>query len=207
MSFLDHLTQVLGGPQGLERLQRGEIDPDGSHDGIRDAVAKAPPDQLQRAIANAARQVDGNHYRDHITPGVGGTDPLGLIGGGSLASIATTLATQVLGGGGGGLDFGKLRDLIPGLRNTDPNQMSKDDVAVLADEVRKRDPDAFGRAATEIGRKDPNILQQLLGNKALLLAAAGLAATMLNKGQGPSLRGRPAQPKGVQSKPSAPFKR
>ena len=54
--------------------------------------------------------------------------------------------------------------------------MSPREVAGLATSLRQHHPEAFGRAA-QLGREKPGLLQQLLGNKALLLAAAGLAGT------------------------------
>ena len=76
--------------------------------------------------------------------------------------------------------LGDLINMIPGLQTTNPQQMSPNDVAILADHLRQHNPDAFGKAATEVGRKDPDLLQELLGNKALMLGAAALAAKLLS---------------------------
>ncbi len=57
--------------------------------------------------------------------------------------------------------------------------MSPPEVASLADYLRQHHPEAFGRAAAQLGREEPGLLQQLLGNKLLLHAAAGLAGTFL----------------------------
>ncbi len=62
---------------------------------------------------------------------------------------------------------------------TDPQQMSPQEGASLADYLRQYHPDAFGRAAAELGQHEPGLLQRLLGNKALMVAAAGLAAKFL----------------------------
>jgi hypothetical protein len=67
---------------------------------------------------------------------------------------------------------------VPGLHTDDPQRMSLQEVAGLADYLRQHHPEAFGRAA-QLGREEPGLLQQLLGNKFLLMAAAGLAGTFL----------------------------
>ncbi len=66
---------------------------------------------------------------------------------------------------------------MPGLHTADPQRMSPREVAGLATSLRQHHPETFGRAAAQLGREEPGLLQQLLGNKALLLAAAGLAGT------------------------------
>jgi hypothetical protein len=128
-------------------------------------------------MAHAARQVDGQEYEEHITPGLRGTDPLGGLGQGALSALAGSLLGNLLGGGG--RDAGSLLGTIPGLRTTDPNQMTADEVARLATYTRQHDPDAFGRSAAEVGRQQPGLLQSLLGNKALMLGAVALAAKVM----------------------------
>jgi hypothetical protein len=188
---------------------------------LSDLINRAPKGALQDAFTQAAQQVPADEYREHIMPGLGGTDPLGQLARGALPQIAGALinayiqnkmggaaagrsrtgqtgpmgplgpfgpATQMGQGGpfgqsdqatqGGGL--GDLINKIPGLRTTDPNQMDPNDVAVLSDYMRDKHPDVFGKAASEVGRKDPNILEQLLGNKALMMGAAVLAAKVLS---------------------------
>jgi hypothetical protein len=176
MSLFDQIASAMGGPEKVERFARGEVNfsDDRSPDFQRwnDLVGSAPPERLREAIGEAARRVDRREYDEHVTPGVGGTDPLGGLQKGALAGFAASLLRN-LGGGGG------LADLIPGLRTTDPDRMSSRDVADLAKYARERDPDAFSRAATEVGRQQPNLLQSLLGNKALMLGAAALAAKVM----------------------------
>ena len=183
MSLFEQIAGALGGTDRMERFARGEanFESQDSRDlgHWNDAVQAAPPGDVAASMAEAARQVDPREYDDHITPGVGGTDPLGGLGKGLLASLAASLLRN-LGGAGGG---GGLGSLIPGLQTTDPHRMSPADVANLARYARQRDPDAFGRAAAEVGREQPNILQSLLGNKALMLGAAVLAAKVMSSRQ------------------------
>ena len=156
-------------------------------------VQGAGHDDLASTFGHAARQVDEHEYREHITPGAGGTDPLGGLGGGALGTLASSLLGNLArgkaggsagGGGAAGGGLGSLLGQIPGLGSTDPNRMSKHDVATLADWTRRNDPDAFGRSAAEVGQKDPSVLQSLLGNKAMMSAAAGLAMKFLSQRKG-----------------------
>ena len=58
-------------------------------------IKKIDPKQLQQIFGKTAQQVDPEEYSDHVTPGVGGTDPLGKLGSGGLASIATVLLSRL----------------------------------------------------------------------------------------------------------------
>jgi hypothetical protein len=181
MGLLDQIIGTLGGQEPVERLAREEADfddpqsPDVAH--WHALAGAAPPEAVQDAIARAARRVDPQEYAEHITPGVRGTDPLGALGGGALSMLASRLLRSLTGGGGGNPD--QLPQRVPGLHTADPQRMSPQEVASLADYLRQHHPEAFGRAAAELGREEPGLLQQLLGNKLLLHAAAGLAGTFL----------------------------
>jgi hypothetical protein len=181
MGLLDQIIGTLGGQEPVERLAREEADfddpqsPDVAH--WHALVGAAPREAVQDAIARAARRVDPQEYSEHITPGVRGTDPLGALDGGALGMLASRLLGSLTGGDGAELD--QLQQRVPGLRTADPQRMSPQEVAGLADYLRQHHPEAFGRAAAELGCEEPGLLQQLLGNKALMLAAAGLAAKFL----------------------------
>jgi hypothetical protein len=147
---------------------------------LSDLINKAPPHALQDAFTQAAQQVPADEYREHIMPGLGGTDPLGSLARGALPVIAGALINAYLNsrrapsgapttggapfptgptsgtGGMGGL--GDLINMLPGLQTTNPQQMSPNDVAILADYLRQHHPDAFGKAATDVGRQDPDLL-------------------------------------------------
>src|SRR3712207_6587144 len=100
MGLLDQLGGMLNNNQGgggggqpdlsalLGRFTGGNAnlhDPqsdDAQHFGRM--VQGAHPDDLSSAFGHAARQVDEHEYRQHVTPGAGGTDPLGGLSGGGL---------------------------------------------------------------------------------------------------------------------------
>ena len=107
----------------------------------------------------------------------------GLLGGGGGGGGGGILGSILGGGGGGGGMFGggggggnAGGGSIPGVRTLDPNQMDESQVAALAEWMRRNHPEAFNRAATQIGQQNPSLLSKLLNNKMLMVAAAGLAA-------------------------------
>jgi hypothetical protein len=181
MGWLDQLTDMLGGRQSVERFAREQAnfeDPQ-SPDFQRwnQLVGAAPPEDVREAMTYAAQRVDSQEYYEHITPGVRGTDPLGELSGGALGRLASGLLGNLMGRSAA--DARQLAQQAPGLHTTDPQQMSPQEVASLANYLRQHHPEAFGRAAAELGQQEPGLLQRLLGNKALMLAAAGLAAKFL----------------------------
>jgi hypothetical protein len=197
MGLLDQLGGMMGGGQGtgagggagdvqqlLGRFMGGGANfgdaQSEDHGHFNQMMGHASDEDLGAAFSHAARGVDANDYREHVTPGAVGTDPLGGLGRGGLGTIASALMSH-LGGGGtsGGGGLAGLLGQIPGLSHTDPNRMSPNEVAALADYTRQNHPDAFGRAAAQVGRQDPGALQQLLGNKAMMMAAAAMASKFL----------------------------
>ena len=181
MGLFEQITELLGGREPLERFASDQAqfeDPNSpDHERWNRMVDAAPPEDVQEVMTQAAQQVDSQEYYEHITPGVRGTNPLGQLGSGALAMLASSLLGNLTGNGG--LDLSRLRQMIPGLHTADPQQMNPQEVADLANYTRQHHPDAFGRTAAQVGRQEPGLLQQLLGNKALMLAAAGLATKFL----------------------------
>jgi hypothetical protein len=181
MGLFEQLSELLGGQEPLERFAQEQADFDDPHS--RDfhhwhqLVGAAPPEYVQEALTHAAQRVEPQEYYEHITPGLRGTDPLGQLGGGALGQLASSLLRNLQGSSG--LDLHRLQHLVPGLQTTDPQQMSPQEVASLATYTRQHHPDTFGRTAAQVGQQEPGLLQQLLGNKALMLAAAGLAAKVM----------------------------
>lgn len=175
MSFLSELGSLFGG-QEAQRMASGQGDyqspdsPDTQR--MQSMVSQADPQQLQQVFGQAAQQMDPQEYAQHITPGAGGTNPLGGIGLGGLSTIASTLL-QHLGGGG---MAGSLLSQIPGLRTTDPHQMDANQVAALARYTQQNHPDIFGRAAAQIGQQQPDLLHSFLGKAGLAIGAAALAS-------------------------------
>ncbi|MDB5297804.1 MAG: hypothetical protein JWO31_3787 [Phycisphaerales bacterium] len=116
MGLLDQLGSALGGqPSGggggggspvagvLGRILGGNHDaqnpasPDGQQFG--QMIQQVPRDQLAGVFGQAARGMDGQAYRDHVTPGAGGTNPLGMLKGPAMAMVAGALMKHLTGGG------------------------------------------------------------------------------------------------------------
>jgi hypothetical protein len=140
---------------------------------LQELLRKVDPDQLKAILAQTTRKVDPQEYSDHVTPGVGGTDPLGGLKGGGLAAIAAALLNQLKQAGA---TTGTKPNEIPGVRSSSPNDMDADDVAKVASYTQQNHPEAFGKAAAEIGQKQPGLLHSFLGKAAMAAAAAALAS-------------------------------
>ncbi len=165
--FLRQMASAAGGDtsaaQGYDPQQAQEL------------LRQAPQGQFQQYAQDALAQTSTQEYSDHVTPGVGGTNPLGSLGGGLLNSVAGSLMGNLLGGSGG-----TLQDLASkiGLGHSDPQQMSTQDVARAAQHAQQNDPGALATTAAQHQDK-PDVLQAILGNKALTIALGGLAAAAM----------------------------
>ncbi len=195
MSFLNGLDGDF-----LKRLAGGNISPEQPNDqrDMGQFLGGVPQDTFQEHTVDAMSRVDPQEYQNHITPGVGGTNPLGGLGKGLLGSLAGSLMGNMLGGQmGGGMGsligslagsmvggqaaqggIGGLANML-GLGHSDPQQMDENDVAKLATHAQQNNPSALAATAAQY-QNQPNVLQGLLGNKGLLLAGAGLAAAAMH---------------------------
>jgi hypothetical protein len=148
--------------------------PDQQH--LKQMVKNADPTVLQKIFAAAAQKINPQQYSDHITPGVGGTDPLGRLATGALGSIATALVNRLKALGGNNASNGSPLEKVPDLQTKDPQQMAADDVAKVARYTQEKHPEAFGQAATEVAQKQPALLHSFLGKAGLALGVAALAS-------------------------------
>jgi len=188
MGLFEQIAGALGGhqqaQQAVDRFRNGQAnldDPQSSDvQQLNQMVSAAPPDLTQEAFARAAQQVDPGAYQEHITPGAGGTDPLGMLDRAQLGTLAGSLLNAYASRQGGQGGLGQLVNMVPGLQTTNPSQMDPNQVAVLADWMRQNHPNTFGQAASQVAQQQPGLLQQLMGNKALMLAAATLGAKILS---------------------------
>ena len=137
-------------------------------------VGAAPRERFGRATYDAIRQVDPDDYYRHTQPGIDGTDPFGSLQRGRRSGLVQSMLGELFRRGMG-------RDEISrsaGLRNLDPDNMSPAEAAMLAQWIQRNHPQAFGRVAAQY-QDQPDILQSLLGNKALMLALGGIGAKLL----------------------------
>ncbi len=154
--------------QGPGAMQQGD------YNDWNEMVGTAPPKKFGRVASNAIQQVPPQQYQRHIQPGVDGTDPLGSLNPGDRTDLAQSLISTLTGGGTSPQQI----QSNAGVQNLDPRAMSPQDLANLLQYTHKNDPQALGKVATQFQDK-PDILHALLGNKALLLLAAGLGAKYL----------------------------
>ncbi len=142
-------------------------------------IGSAPPDRFREATHQAITQVPQQEYAQHVTPGAGGTDPLGLLQPQQRAGVAQSLIGALLGSGMGTSQLQQQTNL-PTL---DPNRMSPTDLAQLLQWTKQNNPGALSNVATQY-QNQPSILHSILSNKALMGLAIGLGAKLLTDQMG-----------------------
>jgi branched-subunit amino acid ABC-type transport system permease component len=100
------------------------------------------------------------------------TDMVWALGGG-LAAIAGILLSHLK-------QSGAQPTQIPGVQTADPEQMDADQVAAAARYAQQNHPEAFGKAAAQIGQEKPDFLHSFLGKAGMAIAAAALAKHFIN---------------------------
>jgi hypothetical protein len=163
MGIFDRLAQ---GPGSLQAQDYQEWD---------QMVGAAPPEQFGRATYDAVRQVDSQEYYRHTQPGVDGTDPFGSLQPQQRSGLAESLLGNLFNRGLGRQEIAQ----GAGLNTLDPSRMSPRDLAALSQWAQQNHPQAFGYTAAQ-HQKEPDLLSSLLGNKALMIAAAALGAKYLS---------------------------
>jgi len=179
MGLLQEISDAIGS-ENLKRLSSGNVNlddpnsPDLQH--LQALIKNIDPDQLKQLFAKTAEKINPQEYSDHVTPGVGGTNPLGNLSTASLGSIAGVLVNCLRKtAASGGASESPLEE-VPGLQTTDPKEMDAEDVAAVARYAQANHPDAFGQAATQIAQKQPGLLHSFLGKAALAVGVAALAS-------------------------------
>ena len=179
MGVLQDIAAAIGN-QNLQRLSDGDanLDDAGSPDlqHIQQMLKNIDPDKLQQIFAGAAAETDPQEYSDHVTPGVGGTNPLGNLSTAALGSIATILVGQLKNAMANRGVAGSPAEQIPNLQTDDPKQMDAEDVAKVATYTQQNHPEVFGQAAAKVAQQQPAILHSFLGKAALAIGAAALAS-------------------------------
>jgi hypothetical protein len=157
--------RLAAGPGGLQP---------GDYDDWNQMVGAAPPERFGRATSEAVRGVDPQEYYRHTQPGVDGTDPLGTLQPERRAGLVQTLLGELVRRGLGQPEIRR----GAGVRTLDPQRMSPEEVAALAQWIQREHPEAFGRVSAQY-KDEPDLLSSLLGNKALMGAVAALGAQVL----------------------------
>jgi hypothetical protein len=179
MGLLQDLAASIGGDD-LKRLSAGQANFDDPHSNdqqnLQELIKSIDPQKLQQILAQTAQKINPQEYSDHVTPGVGGTNPLGNLSTGALGTIAAALINHLKNAGSSSAPGGSPLDDVPGLQSTDPKQMNAEDVAAVARYTQQNHPEAFGQAATQIAQQQPALLHSFLGKAALAVGVAALAS-------------------------------
>ena len=156
MGLLQEITNTIGS-ENLKRFAAGNANlddpnsPDMQH--LQEMIKNVDPGPIAAAPGEGAQKVDPQEYSDHVTPGAGGTNPLGNLSTAGLGSIAAVLVNCLKKTASGGGSSESPLEEVPGLRTTDPKEMDAGDVATVARYAQANHPDAFGQAATQIAAK------------------------------------------------------
>jgi hypothetical protein len=164
MNMFDRLANGPGGNSGQG----------GSYDNWNDMVGSAPPGNFRNAVNGAMRQMDPDEYYRHSQPGIDGTDPFGRMQEPERQGLAERLLGSLFGRGVGEEEIAR----NTGVRTLDPRRMSPDELASVTQWTQRNHPDAFGDVAEQY-RDKPNMLESLLGNRAVQMALIGLGAKIL----------------------------
>ena len=141
---------------------------------VQQFINQVPQQQFQQYAQQGISQTAPQDYSNHITPGVGGTNPLGGLGSGVLGSLAGSLMGHLMGGQGNSPGMANQM----GTQTTDPQQMNEQGVSKMAQYAHQHNPGALATTAAQYQNK-PDVVQAVLGNKALTIALGGLAAAAM----------------------------
>ena len=181
MGLLQEISNAIGGDKFKQIADgQGNFDGEGAPDQatLQDWMKKIDPEKLKEVFAEATHKVDHQEYSNHVTPGVNGTDPLGQLKAGGLGAIASILLGHLK-------QAGAQPTQIPGVQTDDPDQMDADQVAAAARYAQQKHPEAFGKAAAQIGHEKPDFLHSFLGKAARAMAAAAVAKHFMNADRRP----------------------
>jgi hypothetical protein len=171
MGLLQEISNAIGGDKFKQIADgQGNFEKEDSSDQstLQDWMKKVDPERLKEVFAEATQKIDPQEYSNHVTPDVNGTDPLGTLKAGGLAAIAGILLSHLK-------QAGAQPTQIPGVQTADPEQMDAEQVAAAARYAQQNHPEAFGKAAAQIGQEKPDFLHSFLGKAGMAIAAAMLA--------------------------------
>jgi hypothetical protein len=144
-------------------------------------VGSAPPERFGRATYDSIRQVDPQEYYRHTQPGTDGTDPLGDLPPPQRTSLVQSVLGELFRRGLG------RQEISRGARvpeaDLDPSRMSPQELASLLQWAQREHPKAFGRVAAQ-HKDNPDLIERLLGNKALMMTVAAVGAKILSDRHG-----------------------
>lgn len=168
MDLNDIISSLTGGSAG--QPGGSQIDPNQWNQ----TVGSIPQEQFGQAAAQAVGGIDPRSYHTHITPGVGGTNPLGQLAPQQQTGLAQSILSALLSHG---LNPGQIGQQA-GVGQINPGQMSPGDLAGLLRWLQQNHPGALGSVASQY-QNQPNMLQAILGNPALMSTIVSLGEQFL----------------------------
>ena len=178
MNEVNNILQKLA--QGSGAGAAGAIE-QGDMSKWNQTVGSAPPSQFANQVTQAVSQVDPSEYAQHVQPGAGGTNPLGSINRNELVQIAEALIPALLSSGAN-------RSTIQqqtGVSSLNPGSISAGGLASLLQWAQQNAPQALGSVASQFQNR-PDLLQGILGNKALMSTVTSLGTQFLGSEMGQS---------------------
>lgn len=145
------------------------------HNNWNQSVGSIPPDQFAQASTQAFQQVNPQDYYEHTQPGVAGTNPFGQIQPTQRVGLVQSLLQSLFSRG---IDQQQVMQGT-GLGALNPEQMSPEQIAALAQWIQRNHPEALGQVAAQY-QNQPDLLSSLMGNKTLLALGALLGASYLS---------------------------
>lgn len=138
---------------------------------LNHVLSRVPQGQLRDAVTNAVKELPSEDYYAHTEPGVNGTDPFGSLAKGDLTRVVGSILGALTSKGVTPAQVAQQT----GAPTSDPKYVTSDDMARIVQWLQQEHPDVLGQMA-EHYQANPNILQTLLGNKALMAAIATVRA-------------------------------
>lgn len=133
------------------------------------AVGSALPDQFYHASSQAVSQLDPQEYEQHFN-----SQPLSKLTAAQRVDLARMLLAELFAHG---VERQTLSQAT-GVRNFDPTRMSSQDLAAILKWTQQNHPDELGLVAAQF-QDQPDVLQSILSNNALLAVVAALGAGLL----------------------------
>ena len=189
MGLLQEIAASIGN-KDLQRLSDGDANFDQADSPdvgrLQQMIKNIDPEKLQQILTGAAADTDPQEYSDHVTPGVGGTNPLGGLSAAALGSLATILVSHLKSAAASGGASQAPLDQVSDLQTKDPKRMDADDVAAVARYTQENHPQVFGQAATQVAQQQPALLHSFLGKAVLAVGAAALASHYIKMDRRPA---------------------
>jgi len=138
---------------------------------LNHVLARVPQGQLRNAVTNAVKELPSEDYYAHTEPGVNGTDPFGSLAKGDLTRVVASILGALTSKGVTPAQVSQ----ETGAPTSDPKYVTSEDMARIVQWLQHEHPDVLGQVA-EHYQANPNILQALLGNRALMTAIVTVGA-------------------------------